>query len=133
MIYKSNTHIIFVLGMHRSGTSAVIRGLQVLGVGLGDKLMPPKQDNKKGFFEDLDINEFNIMLMRELGHDWHSLAPLSVEEITGSIAQRFKIQAMELMRLKIDASPLFGVKDPRITRLLPFWQDVAKSLEAQVS
>ena len=45
--------LIVVLGMSASGTSALTRGLQVLGVNLGDKLMPPAHNNVKGHFEDL--------------------------------------------------------------------------------
>ena len=53
--------IVVVLGMHRSGTSAVTRGLTVLGVELGDRLMPPKENiNDRGFFEDIDINAINV-------------------------------------------------------------------------
>ena len=52
--------IIVVIGMHRSGTSALTRALEVLNVHLGDNLMKPIADvNDKGFFEDLDINKFN--------------------------------------------------------------------------
>jgi hypothetical protein len=39
--------LIAVLGMHRSGTSAITRGLTVLGVRLGAKLMPPAVNNGK--------------------------------------------------------------------------------------
>ena len=47
--------IIAVLGMHRSGTSAVARGLKALGVDLGENLMPPVEgNNEKGFWEDRD-------------------------------------------------------------------------------
>jgi hypothetical protein len=51
--------IIVVLGMHRSGTSALTRGLSTLGVGLGDTLHPAGSDNPTGFWEDRDIIAFN--------------------------------------------------------------------------
>ena len=41
-----------VTGMHRSGTSAVARMLQVFGIGLPGDLKGPAADNEKGFFED---------------------------------------------------------------------------------
>ena len=48
--------LIIMLGMHRSGTSTITRGLKVLGVELGNKLMPPVLgDNDKGYFEDIDL------------------------------------------------------------------------------
>ena len=42
---------LLVLGMHRSGTSALTRVLNLLGVALGDDLMPPGPDNPLGFWE----------------------------------------------------------------------------------
>jgi hypothetical protein len=39
-----NRKLIIVLSMHRSGTSAISRGLQVMGAELGDRLMPPNQE-----------------------------------------------------------------------------------------
>ena len=46
--------LIVVLGMHRSGTSAITRALNVLDVDLGDRLLPPVDgDNAKGYFVDL--------------------------------------------------------------------------------
>ena len=41
-----HTRLIVILGMHRSGTSAITRGLQVMGVSLGNNLMPPMEDVK---------------------------------------------------------------------------------------
>ena len=68
MFKKRQKHaksIIVVLGMHRSGTSAITRGLMVLGVELGDHLMPPAPNNNdKGFFEDIDVNAINVELYR---------------------------------------------------------------------
>ena len=59
--------IVVVLGMHRSGTSAVTRGLMVMGVELGDHLMPPvPDDNEKGFFEEIDVNAINMEVYQSL-------------------------------------------------------------------
>jgi hypothetical protein len=63
-----------VLGMHRSGTSAITRGLQALGVELGDRLMPGDRYNPAGYWEDADIVDTNGRLMAALGITWHSVA-----------------------------------------------------------
>lgn len=64
-----NNQLIVVLGMHRSGTSAITRGLQVLGVELGDQLMPGAVgDNEKGYWEDSDPNAWKIELLQTLGN-----------------------------------------------------------------
>ena len=54
-----DTKLFVILGMHRSGTSVVSRGLKVLGVDLGNRLIVPDKFNPKGYWEDLDINQFN--------------------------------------------------------------------------
>ena len=59
--------LIVVLGMHRSGTSAVTRGLKVLGIELGDLLIPAnKEVNAKGFWEDMDLNALNVEMLDSL-------------------------------------------------------------------
>ncbi len=116
--------VIVVLGMHRSGTSAITRGLQVLGVDLGDHLLPPMADNEKGFWEDADFNRLDMNLLHCLGHDWHTLTPIRRTELEREEVAPFKLRAVELVRQKVKDITAFGVKDPRISRLLPFWKDV---------
>ncbi|MHB0874384.1 MAG: hypothetical protein ACYC1J_13295, partial [Acidithiobacillus ferrooxidans] len=58
--------LLVVLGMHRSGTSAIARGLQALGASLGDALLPAGFDNPKGFWEDRDMLRINEALLAEL-------------------------------------------------------------------
>ena len=53
--------LVLVLGMHRSGTSALARGLRVLGIALGDDLLPAHPCNPKGFFEDAGLYAFPRM------------------------------------------------------------------------
>ena len=58
--------LIVVLGMHRSGTSAITKSLELLGVGLGSELHPAGFDNPKGFWEDRDCLEINERLLKHL-------------------------------------------------------------------
>ena len=117
--------LIVVLGMHRSGTSAITRGLQVLGVGLGDRLMPPVEgNNDKGFFEDIDLNALNVEILQALGSDWHYLSPLEASDVTELRNKRYFFRAVQLLRQKVGDIPTFGFKDPRVAKLLPFWKDV---------
>ena len=70
IVRQSNGRLIVVLGMHRSGTSAITRGLQVMGVELGDRMMPPVEgNNSKGFWEDLDLYALNIEILNNIGSD----------------------------------------------------------------
>ena len=130
---KTKQTIVVVLGMHRSGTSALTRGLTVLGVELGESLIPANESvNAKGFWEDVDINELNIELMAALGHRWDSLTPLKAEQCLSAAALAFLPKAKALLAQKLAGHSIFGIKDPRVSVLLPFWQLVFGELELEV-
>jgi hypothetical protein len=119
---------VVVLGMHRSGTSAVARGLQALGVELGDRLIPGDDDNPSGYWEDLDLLTINERLLRALGLRWDSVTLIESSRWESPAVQALITDAAEVVRNRFGASPLWGFKDPRTTRVLPFWQEVLARL-----
>lgn len=119
-----HSRIIVILGMHRSGTSAMTRGLQTMGVGLGDRLNPVVDGcNPKGFWEDRDLNALNIEMMRALGREWYQLAPLEPADVQALVRLGFLPRAVELLRQRTGGEAPFGFKDPRVAKLLPFWEE----------
>lgn len=135
-IRSGGNSIVVVLGMHRSGTSAITRGLTVLGVELGDRLMPPKENvNDRGFFEDIDINAINLALYRSLRsrQRWHSLIPVPTGELLSQKNAFLRLQAIELLKSRLENVEYFGIKDPRLCCTLPFWQSIFEHLKLDVS
>lgn len=131
---ENQKHIVVVLGMHRSGTSLLTRGLQVLGVDLGSNLYGGIiGNNDKGFFEDVDVNEFNVEFLKALGRNWHSIEPVQLEEFNSPVVHEFKLKAIQLLRNKVKNTQCFGLKDPRIAKLMPFWLAVFNHLKMRVS
>ena len=129
----NESKLIVVLGMHRSGTSAITRGLVAMGVGLGDNLMPPIAGvNDKGFWEDVDINALNIEMLRSLASDWDRFAPIRAADIEALRNKGYLSHAVGLLRQKMQSSPVFGLKDPRISNLLPFWKEVFRHCGLEV-
>ncbi len=125
--------IVVVLGMHRSGTSALTRGLQVLGATLGDNLMPPVQENnEKGFWEDLDIYRLNELLLKKAGSAWHYMGPLEIAGFTSDTYAAERRDASKLLAEKLAITDVFAFKDPRTAILLPFWQAVFDDIGANV-
>lgn len=124
--------IIVILGMHRSGTSAVARGLGVLGVNLGDNLYPAAMDNPKGFWEDRDILAINEELLAYIGSDYDRLGLINWEMSNDPAIELIKLKAIQLVHEKCVKDTLWGFKDPRTSRLLSFWQAVFGDLEADV-
>ncbi len=113
--------LILVLGMHRGGTSAVTRGLAALGVSLGERMMPAHAINEKGLFEDLDIFELDEALPAALGDTWHGFLPIAPERFAEASLRPRRKKAVAPLGAKLGATPLYGIKDPRLPRLLPFW------------
>ena len=121
-----------VLGMGRSGTSAITCGLSALGVHLGDHLLPAVADfNDKGFFEDAEIFEFNKEILLALGCDWNTLPLIHPSELRDrAIFEKFKSRAVAMLRSKFNGAGTFGFKDARTTRLMPFWKEVFEEVGA---
>ncbi|MHA6491672.1 glycosyltransferase [Pseudomonas borbori] len=125
----SASKVLVVLGMHRSGTSALTRGLQALGVELGGNLMPAFEgNNSKGFWEDLEIVAINDALLEQCGQSWHSLGDLSQCNWTALLASPYGRRAVDYLAAQIERYRLFAFKDPRMARLLPFWKLVFQRL-----
>ncbi|MFT3729160.1 MAG: glycoside hydrolase family 99-like domain-containing protein [Terricaulis sp.] len=126
---RSRRRIVVVLGMHRSGTSVITRGLQVLGVSLGDHLMQASGDNSKGFFEDLDIYHLNEKLLAKIGSTWNNLAPIDGDALAGPAFSQERREAAALLSAKISGAEVFAFKDPRTALLMPFWRCVFDDLD----
>ena len=59
--------------------------------------------------------------------------PVPLDAFSESDLNSFKFRAHELVSEKFTATSLFGVKDPQITRLLPFWRNVFSRLSIEDS
>jgi hypothetical protein len=111
---------IVVLGMHRAGTSALARVLNLCGAALPDTLRPAQLNhNESGFWEPEEINELNDRTLRKLGGSWDSVA-FSLPE-SGDLVDDFSSDLRALLQTEYgDREPLL-IKDPRISVLLPLW------------
>lgn len=116
--------LVLVLGMHRSGTSALARGLRVLGVSLGNDLLPAHPCNPKGFFEDAGLYAFNKAVLARLHLTWQSPENADAKALHALAAGPVGVAALELLREKSAGQAVLGLKDPRMSRLLPFWRPV---------
>ncbi len=120
--------LVVVLGMHRSGTSAVAKSLEIFGVSLGKSLIAAQADNPKGFWEDELLVSLNIRLLQELGSYTDSLTPLADDALEAVLHGPFATQAKDYLSSRLKDHPHFGIKDPRMPRLLRFWCPLLKTL-----
>jgi GT2 family glycosyltransferase len=124
--------LIVVLGMHRSGTSAVAKALSCLGVSLGNDFMPAGSDNPKGFFEDKAVNQLNIEMLAVIGQHWFSLSLVTDTDIAKLVGLGYVEKATDLVLQKMAEVGVFGFKDPRVSKLLKFWKLVFTRINCDV-
>lgn len=118
---NSRTAIV-VLGMHRSGTSALTGVLGQMGCDLPKDLMAPADMNAKGFFESDGITGLNESLLASAGQSWFSFPRFPADWFASPKAAEFSERAVEQIEASYGRSFLYVIKDPRICRLLPFWK-----------
>jgi hypothetical protein len=129
-VMKNLQTCVLILGMHRSGTSALGGVLSIFGVDMGKELLAPSYDNPKGFFENKDIVNFNDkVLFKFLYTRWDDIASLPQNWENSSQLEPLYLQAKNLIKNSYKDISLFGIKDPRMSILLPFWKKVFFSLD----
>ena len=116
-------HAVLVLGMHRSGSSAITRFLNFLGCTLPSTLMPANPTNPAGHWESDAICAFNDRLLSEAGSFWNDWLPIH-SDWSRSCTYRHNLSAAgDLVRSEYGDAGLFVLKDPRICRIAPFWYE----------
>lgn len=120
---------LIILGMHRSGTSAVTRACNLLGVELGSNLMQPGSDNEAGFWESWDIVNLHDKILDALGSNWDDVRPLPAEWQNRAEIAPLKTALREIVETQFSSDALWGFKDPRACRLLPAWKDALEETE----
>ena len=112
---------VVIAGMHRSGTSALARVLNLLGCGLAKELLGANPTNETGHWEPLEIMKLNDELLESAGSAWDDWTACSPDWFTSPIAGEFKERAARIFAEEHGTQRLTVMKDPRLARLLPFW------------
>ncbi len=119
-----------VLGMHRSGTSALSRTLSFLKFSQATDLMPPRDDNPKGFWEPMGVVRLNERILFELGSGWDrppllyvpGKTPLeSAADIDALVIARYLQDAVAALRASYGDERRIVLKDPRIALFPALW------------
>jgi GT2 family glycosyltransferase len=122
---------IVVLGMHRSGTSALCGALNILGVDFGRRLAPATKDNQKGHWEHHEIVSLHDQLLGSLGSRWDDDRPLPADWVKRDVAQDTRSLLIGILKRDFADTPVFGLKDPRICRLIPLWLPIFQTLRIE--
>lgn len=118
-----NKTLVCVLGMHRSGTSALTRLVNACGVYLGknEELMPSTEDNPKGYFEHNHISFLNDQLFTENNASWRQLEKFKLRKLKRKSLQAYLEKTGTALKQLFSQHDIAGVKDPRMCILLPLW------------
>ena len=116
---------VLVLGMHRSGTSALAGALEVMGFEVGPEsdVMPADVGNPEGYFELLSIVRANDDLLAHFGGRWDSPPDLAPDWVEDAVAIEF-VDAVRGLLGELFGSERYLLKDPRISILLPLWRRI---------
>jgi len=113
---------LLVAGMHRSGTSALTRVLDLHGVSLGSELLAAAADNQAGFWENRRVVDFHERLLGVLGSSWDDPRELRPDWLDAAVSAGHLDELVELLDSEFGDADIWAVKDPRLCRVLPLWR-----------
>ena len=103
------------------------------GVYLGDDFLDAQPENPTGYWEDRRIVEINERLLKVLGLRWDDATPIAPREFEGRCVRALQRDAVRYLKLAFLSRTLWGFKDPRTVRLLPFWRGALSRCEVEDS
>lgn len=119
---------LLVLGMHRSGTSALARVFSLRGASLPEHVMPANRGNESGYWEPEAVVRLNDRILESFGASWDDPFAASLLPPPGGFPEAFAQEARNILQREYGGAELFVLKDPRCTLLLGFWNDVLRSI-----
>ena len=127
--------VIVVVGAGRSGTSALTRGINALGVELGDNLRRRSGKNPRGFYEDRDLTRINHGLRDIFGcrRSGAGVAPVAEAQFDQRAVHELADAAVTLIQRRFGACPMWGFKTGGVLNFLPFWERVFERAGVQPS
>ncbi|WP_136444136.1 sulfotransferase [Pacificoceanicola onchidii] len=122
--------LIFVAGMHRSGTSVLMRLLKQAGAVVPGDMLPENEDNPTGYWEARDVVQLNNRLLVAAGRHWCDDRALPAGALD-ALGRDHGAEITETLRGLSAAGTLVALKDPRLSLLLPLWLAAAAEIGAE--
>ncbi len=123
---------LLVLGMHRSGTSAVAEVLETLGLNGGTgTAFESDEGNARGLFEWVETVDFDDAWLARLGGAWWA-PPRVPDTAWQDLDLRELAEARRELRYFSRDMRNWYVKDPRMSLLVPLWDKLLLSYSPAV-
>lgn len=120
-----------ILGMHRSGTSALGGVLSLLGCDMPRHPRGAEPQNPKGYFEPRPLNELNDEILASADSRWDDWLAFNPEWEQTPAAAEFSRRAGDILEQEYGGSNFFFFKDPRNCRLFGFWRERLEAANCQ--
>jgi hypothetical protein len=119
---------VLVLGMHRSGTSAIAGTICALGATPPNRMLPASTDNPLGYWEPVSVVVANDRTLLDAGSAWWDYR-FDCSTLDAVARHRAVTFMMMSMKAEFDnESRLVLLKDPRMCLLLDLWLPTLKAL-----
>ena len=122
---------LLVLGMHRSGTSAMARVTNLLGADLPKVIMGPNRGNERGHWEPERLVASHDRLLERLGSRWNDWQSLDTADLPADKLADFKRELSDLIDADYPQSSFFVLKEPRLCRLVPFYAQLLREKDIE--
>ncbi|WP_374021683.1 sulfotransferase family protein [Mycobacterium sp. HNNTM2301] len=117
---------LFVLGMGRSGTSALTRVISLCGAALPPRLLGADASNPLGLWEPRDAMDINEEILYRRHSGWADPSLRIHEESASPEENAACIKTIAAFFATLPAEPLVVIKEPRISLLFNVWFEAAR-------
>jgi hypothetical protein len=107
--------------MHRSGTSAVTRAVNLLGADIGTDILLPGQGNSEGFWEHGEAMRANHYLLEAFGRTWFDIRRLPQNWPQSVVSRKALAHFTTIIRDEFVGKSVVALKDPRMCLTAPLW------------
>jgi hypothetical protein len=126
--------IVVIVGMHRSGTSALAGLLHHNGIVMGEeenfRPKPKKNQNEKGYYENFRFRSLNDELLGYNNYKAKSFDPYVPDF---KFPEELKHEGQNLLHEYSIRYKNWGWKDPRTSLTLKFWLDLYPNVKVVIS
>lgn len=129
---NSSRTCVLVLGMHRSGTSAITRVLNLMGAELPQNIMGPGIGNEAGHWEPENLVLLHDQLLSELDSTWDDWQSIDLNKLTKERYLYYKNRLQTQINEEYKEAKLFVLKDPRICKILPLYKEILEEINVEI-
>jgi hypothetical protein len=112
---------LIILGMHRSGTSALAGAAVRLGLSGPRTALPASDDNPAGFYESIRVVQVNHQVLLDCGCAWNITFGVWPDQLAKRLDPAGRKLIFKVLHEEFGGDTSFVLKEPRLCLTLPLW------------